>query len=109
MEARFSTWDCDVFAVHSPKEAKEILGRITPDVVLLDLLLTAENGSQEILDYIKSQDRLAGVPVLVLTNLDKPELRELMRKQGVKEYIIKGNASLDEIYMKVAAYLGPKE
>lgn len=107
LKERFSGWEFEVFAAHSPSEAKQILASLTPDVVLLDLLLTADDGSQEILDYLKSQERLANVPVLVLTNMDKPELREMMLKQGVKEYLIKGSLSLDEIYKKVAVYLEP--
>src|ERR1700722_14500244 len=86
LKERFSGWEYEVFGAHSPTEAKQILSNLTPDVILLDLLLTASDGSQEILDYMKSQDRLANVPVLVLTNMDKPELREIMLKQGVKEY-----------------------
>jgi hypothetical protein len=43
-----------------------------------------------------------------LTNLDKPELKQMLLSQGVKEYIIKGSLSLDELYEKVMGYLEPK-
>ncbi len=105
LRQKFDTWEMDVYAASTPHEAIEILGKITPEVVLLDLLLTKDDGSQEILDYIKSQPRLQNVAVLILTNLDKPELKKLMLGQGVKEYLIKGSLNLDDLQEKVLGYL----
>ncbi|MEK7617516.1 MAG: response regulator, partial [Patescibacteria group bacterium] len=81
---------------------------VVPEIVILDLLLTKEDGSTGILDKLKSEERLHEVPVLILTNLDKPELKEILLAQGVKEYIIKGSLSLDDLYEKVLGYLEPK-
>lgn len=107
LQKRFETWDTDVFAAKTPEETKKFLNTNAPDVVVLDLLLTSEDGSTGILDYMKSQPRLANIPVIVLTNLDKPELRQIMLSQGVKEYLIKGSMTLDDIYAKVIQYLEP--
>ncbi len=70
-------------------------------------MLTKDDGSSGIMDYIKSQERLANIPVLVLTNLDKPELKQMLLGQGVKEYLIKGSMTLDDLYKKVSGYLEP--
>ena len=107
LEKRFSSFEIEVKTAPSSEIAKAILQDFTPDAVLLDLLLTTEDGSMGILDFMKSQPRLSNVPVLVLTNLDKPELREVLEQQGVKEFLIKGQLSLDEIYTKVMEYLEP--
>ena len=107
LKKRFETWQTDVYAVASPEEAKSVLEKMTPDVLILDLLLTREDGSTGILDYMKSQQRLQNVPVIVLTNLDKPELKHLLLGQGVKEYLIKGSITLDDLYNKVLGYLEP--
>jgi DNA-binding response OmpR family regulator len=108
LKKRFETWDTEVYAAGTPEEAKKILEKITPEVVVLDLLLTKEDGSTGILDYLKSQERLNHIPVLVLTNLDKPELKQMLLGQGVKEYLIKGSMTLDDLYDKVVSYLEPK-
>ena len=107
LKGRFATWDTEVYTAATPEEAKQVMEKITPEVVILDLLLTKEDGSSGILDYIKSQQRLQHVPVLVLTNLDKPELKQILLSQGVKEYLIKGSLTLDDLYTKVAGYLEP--
>lgn len=109
LQKRFETWDTEVYSAKTPEEARAVLDKITPDAVLLDLLLTREDGSTGILDYMKSQAQLAHVPVIVLTNLDKPELKQMLLAQGVKEYFIKGSMSLDDLYNKVMSYLGPSE
>lgn len=105
----FSSWDMEIYTATTPEDAKSILAKVTPEVMTLDLLLTKDDGSQGILDYMKSQERLANVPVIVLTNLDKPELKRLLLSQGVKEYIIKGSLNLDDLYNKVVGYLEPEK
>lgn len=107
LKRRFATFDTEVYSAGTPEEAKQILEKLTPDLITLDLLLTKDDGSEGILDYLKSQPRLEQVPVLVLTNLDKPELKRMLLAQGVKEYIIKGSLSLDDLYNKVLTYLEP--
>jgi len=109
LKKRFENRGTEVFTVGTPEEAKEMLEKVTPEVLILDLLLTREDGSSGILDYLKSQPRLENVPVIVLTNLDKPELKEMLLSQGVKEYLIKGSMTLDNLYDKVIKYLEPGE
>jgi DNA-binding response OmpR family regulator len=109
LKQRFDNWDKEVFAVGTPEEAKSIMEKITPDVILLDLLLREEDGSAGVLDYLKSQPRLQNVPVLALTNLDKPELKQMLLGHGVKEYWIKGSMTMDQLYDKVMLYLEPQK
>lgn len=108
LKKRFQSRDIEAFAASTPDEAKRLLDRLVPEVLILDLLLTSEDGSSGILDYIKSQERLHNVPIIVLTNLDKPELKRMLLGQGVKEYLIKGSMTIDELYEKVVGYLEPK-
>ncbi len=108
LKKKFESFNVEVYAANTPEEAKEWLDKAKPELVILDLLLTEEDGSEGILDYIKSKEELKNVPVLVLTNLDKPELRQLLLSQGVKEYIVKGSLSLDALHQKVLSYLEPK-
>ncbi len=105
LEKRFSSFDVSVKTTRTADETMGVLKSFVPDAVVLDLLLTTEDGSMKILEYLKSQPKLANIPVIVLTNLDKPELRETMLQNGVKEFLAKGTLSLDEIYNKVMGYL----
>lgn len=109
LQKRVESWEINVFTAKAPEEAKSLLVKTVPDVVVLDLLLTSEDGSSSIIDYMKSRPDLMQVPVLILTNLDKPDLKEMLFAQGVKEYLIKGSMSLDDIYNKIISYLKPKQ
>ncbi len=109
LQQQFDGWEMEVYSAKSPQEAREVMEKVTPELVVLDLILTKEDGSSGILDYMKSQQRLTDVPVIVLTNLDKPELKDMLLKRGVKEYLIKGSMSLDELQMKVLSYLEPMQ
>lgn len=107
LRKRFDTWDMEIFSATTPQDTKLLLEKVTPDLVLLDLLLTKDDGSTGILDFLESQPRLSNVPIIVLTNLDKPELKDMLIKRGVKEYIIKGSIGIEELYAKVLGYLEP--
>ena len=109
LQKKLSTAGTEVYTAGTPEKAKEILGKLVPEVILLDLLLTKDDGSQGILDFMTSRPELESVPVIVLTNLDKPEIKRMMFSQGVKEYLIKGSLSLDAIQEKVMGNLEPKK
>ncbi|MBI5530669.1 MAG: response regulator [Candidatus Doudnabacteria bacterium] len=108
LKKRFENWDTQVYAADTPEQAKKILKDVTPEIIILDLLLTKDDGSTGVLDYLRTEPRLQNIPVLVLTNLDKPELKQMLLSQGVKEYLIKGSMTLDDLYNKVISYLEPK-
>jgi len=109
LQKRFATWETEVYIATNPEQAKKILAKVIPEIVILDLLLTQDDGSSGILDYIHSDERLQNVPIIVLTNLDKPELKQMLLSQGVKEYLIKGSMTLDDLYNKVSGYLEPEK
>jgi len=108
LSKKFATREMELFTASSPEEARNVLDKVVPELVILDLLLTKEDGSAGVLDKLKSEERLSKVPVMILTNLDKPELKQMLLTQGVKEYVIKGSLSLDELYQKVLGYLTPE-
>jgi DNA-binding response OmpR family regulator len=106
---RFNHFGIEVYGAKTVDEAKDILNKLTPEIIILDILLEAKDGASAVMDFLKTQERLEHIPVLILTNLDQPEtLKQNLLAQGAKEYIIKGSMSLDEIYHKVAGYLEPQ-
>ena len=108
LKRQLESWELDVSLAATPAEAKNFLAGQTPDLVLLDLLLTEADGSTGVLDYMQGDQRLKAVPVIVLTNLDKPELKNMLLKQGIiKEYLTKGSLNLDELHKTIWGYLEP--
>lgn len=107
LKSRFSDWSTDVYSAGAPEEAKRIMEKVKPELVLLDLVLTRDDGAEDILDFMKTKPELEHVPVLVLTNMDTPDVRQVVLQAGAKEYLVKGSLSIDELYDKVMSYLEP--
>lgn len=71
-----------------------------PDLILLDIIMPVMDGLT-MLVHLKSDESLAKIPVIFLTNLnDQDKLAEVM-SQGVYDYLIKSDLDLDDILDKV--------
>lgn len=70
------------------------------DLILLDLILPKKNGF-EVFEELKKDSKLASIPVIVLTNLEKIEDVEKALQLGAKTYLVKANYSLEEVVEKI--------
>ncbi len=59
-----------------------------PDLILLDLILINESGV-EILEKLKADEFVKNIPVIILTNLAKKELKARAQELGIVDFIIK--------------------
>lgn len=75
-----------------------------PDLMLLDLILPGINGF-DVLKKIKENEKTSGIPVIVLSNLGQKEDVERALSLGAKDYLIKANFTLEEIFDKIKKYL----
>lgn len=76
-----------------------------PDVVLLDIMMPKLNGI-ETLKQFKADDKLKGVPIVVLTNLAGHNDVELALKLGAVKYLVKSEnrpAQVEEVVQGVLA------
>ena len=86
------------------KSGYQKIVRHHPDLILLDLILPVMSG-QEILAKISMDEELKKIPVLVLTNVSKPEsIREIWQYQ-IKEYMIKSQINPSDIIKIINNYL----
>lgn len=82
------------------KTASELLKKVTPLLIVLDLLLPGIDGFQ-LLEEIRKDPRLKGVPVIVLSNLVEGEHVERAKKLGADDYLVKAHFTLGEIVEKI--------
>lgn len=83
--------------------AKSYIQLNKPNLILLDIILPGAQNGFDLLEELKSQDSTKNIPVIVLTNLDSE--KEVSKKIGANEYLIKSDVSLEEIKQKVVNYL----
>jgi len=73
-----------------------------PDLILLDLILPGIDGF-EVLARIKSDPEIAGIPVIILSNLGQKDDIEKGMKMGAADYLIKAHFTPGEIIEKVGS------
>jgi len=76
-----------------------------PDLVLLDLVLPKMTGF-EVLEQMRSAEDTKGIPVIVLTNLEKMEDIQRATELGATTYLVKSNYELQEVVEKVKTVFG---
>jgi DNA-binding response OmpR family regulator len=79
-----------------------------PDLVLLDIRLPRLPGL-DVLRAIALDPRLAGVPVLILSNYGEPEMVKEGLQLGARDYLIKSQTTPIQLSMRLRDYLPPGE
>lgn len=74
------------------------------NLILLDIVLPDKNGF-EILEYLRQDQTLRSVPVIVLSNLGQPEEIAKAKNLGARDFMVKAQSDTAEIVAKVRQYL----
>lgn len=82
------------------QEGLDICQEQKPDLIILDLILPTIDGF-EVLKIIKQDPQLSSIPVLILSNLGRPNEIKKGLDLGAKDYMVKSNFTLSEILNKV--------
>lgn len=81
----------------------EMAKKSKPDLILLDIMLASGLNGFDVLEQLKRDPAVKGIPVIVLTNLDSE--RKTALEIGAADYIVKANIALDELVSKIMGYL----
>ncbi|MGM0482606.1 MAG: response regulator [Patescibacteria group bacterium] len=101
---RLKKEEAEVIHTNTGAKALEALNESTPDLVLLDVLLPDKDGF-EVLEFIKSDERLKDVPVIMFSNLSQEENIEKSKDMGALDFYVKSNVSPDQIADKAKEVL----
>jgi DNA-binding response OmpR family regulator len=75
-----------------------------PDIILLDIVMPKMDGIT-MLKELRKNSWGKDIPVIVLSNLSEAEKTQELLYQGVSEYLIKTDWSLEEVVKKVKEVL----
>lgn len=101
---RFIKEDANIVYMNTGTKALEVLSENVPDLILLDVLLPDKDGF-EVLETVKSDERLKDIPVIMFSNLSQEENIEKSKKMGALEFYVKSNVSPDQIAEKAKEIL----
>ncbi len=90
----------DPTPAYDGEEAVAKAKEITPDLVLLDIMMPKLDGIS-VLWEIKANPATASMPVVVLTNIGDVETISKIVEAGAVDYLLKSDQSVDDIIQKV--------
>jgi DNA-binding response OmpR family regulator len=95
-----------VFTASNQSEVKDILAKNGKQIslILLDLILPDISGF-DILQWVKKQNNLKNIPVVVLSNLSSQADINQAFELGAVDYIVKSNYTPTEVMRTVQKYL----
>ena len=91
----------EVMVAPDGQAALEMMQRLVPDLVYLDLRMPRMDGFT-MLSALRADPATAHVPVVVLTNYDAPELREQGAQLGVLDWLVKADVTPSALAQRTA-------
>ncbi len=104
LEQKFEEESFNVFMATDTEKAREILKSNRVEVILLDVILPGMDGIS-FLKELKASPEFKNIPVIIASNLGKPEEIERGISEGASGYVIKAQVSTSEIIQKVREVL----
>jgi DNA-binding response OmpR family regulator len=101
---KFSKAGFKVLNAIDVKTGLKIAAEEIPDLVILDILLPKENGIC-FLERMKEDEKIANIPVVVLSNFDDIETKTKAFSLGASDYLIKSNFNPTEILSHVEKFI----
>ena len=106
--SRFIKWiledeSYEFFTANSFKDAVKLLKKEKFHLILLDLIMPDADGF-EILNYLKTDEKLLDIPVLIVSAKNDRESIEASLRKGAKDYIVKPYNS-EVLHNKIAIIL----
>jgi PleD family two-component response regulator len=103
LSAYKTAFENEGFEVHLAQSAKDALKQlkaITPNIIILDLLMPEDDGFS-VLTKLQKNKRWSQIPVLIASNLDDEKYIEKAKALGVGEYVVKSNISLVDLINRI--------
>lgn len=94
----------EILSALDGEEGLNLVKKEKPDLVLLDLILPKKDGF-EVLKEMKADEKLKGIPVIILTNLEGTGDVEKALNLGATTYLVKANYELEDVVSKIKDFL----
>ena len=102
----FESANFDVFGAKDGEEGLRVALKEHPHVILIDILMPKMDGIT-MLKKLREDNWGKSVPVMILTNLSEVEKIAEAIEDGISDYLIKTDWSLEDIVKKVKKLIHP--
>jgi DNA-binding response OmpR family regulator len=100
LEKKITGAGFELVRAKNAEDASQVLSEMTPNAIVLDLLLPGVSGF-DILEKISKDQKLKNIPIMIFSNLSKQADVDRARALGVKKFLVKAATSLDQIVAEI--------
>lgn len=93
---KFESEDFTVETAENGKLGLALIEKLQPDIILLDLMMPEMPGD-EMLVELRKKPWGKDMPVIILTNVGEQEVPDIVRKLGVKKFILKADMTPKQV------------
>ena len=86
----------DTYTATNALVALDVVDEVSPDVIILDILLTGPNGFV-LLHELRSHDDLKGIPVVLCSNTTEFLTEDMVQRYGVSRILDKTSMTPDDL------------
>lgn len=105
LKNRLTKEGIEITHAHDGEEAMDFVRANKPDLILLDLILPKKSGF-EVMEEIRQDPQVEGVPIIVISQLGQPEDVQKGQELGAVEYFIKAKTSIEDLVGNIINFLG---
>ena len=95
-KATLETKEFAVHATHNGTEGIEMIRKLKPSIVLLDIRIHGQGGL-EVLEQIKKDAEISNIPVIIFTMSNDENDQKRAEELQADGYYLKNNTSLDDL------------
>ena len=103
-QIKFEAEGFQVQMAENGKLGLDLIEKMQPDIVLLDLMMPEMNGDQ-VLEQLRKTDWGKDVKVIILTNMGEQEAPEILKSLNVSAFIVKADMTPKQVAELVKAKL----
>ena len=97
----------EVSVARDGEEGLSMMRQDRPDLVLLDIIMPRKGGL-EVMEEMKEDKELNGIPIIVVSNSGQPVELDRARALGAKDWLVKTEFEPEEVLQKVEKQIGNK-
>lgn len=106
-ELKLKSSGYQVSVAHDGVEGLELVEKVKPDLILLDIMMPVMNGD-EMLEKLRQTDWGANIRVIILTNISRDEAPRRLSLLSVDRYIVKAHHTPQQVLDIIREVLGEK-
>lgn len=95
----------EVFTARDGEEGLELMEKIMPDLILLDIIMPKKGGF-EVMKEMKKDEKLSKIPIVIVSNSGQPVELSKAQKLGARDWLIKTVFDPQEVLDKVIKQIG---